>query len=199
MSSLKKPFDETASYYSHWILALLLVDSMDVVFQQPGSNGGGAIILTAQNLIQVDGLIDVSAAPAINKGSGGGSGGSIFLKSAQFHGKGKLQANGGQVSQASFGDGGGGAGGRVALHYGSSRYSGALTAHGGLSRTESGGAGTIYQAKNETERVLIVDNNGVKPASLYITNYRNIDDDGGRTWVMMDYHTVSRQLKQLGR
>ena len=143
-----------------------------------------------QHLIQVDGLIDVSAAPTINKGSGGGSGGSVFLKCARFHGKGKVNANGGQSSLESSDNGGGGAGGRIALHCKSSRFSGAMVAYGGNSRSETGGAGTVYQAKNQSERILTIDNNGKKPASLYISNYRNVDRDGGRTWIIMGYRTV---------
>lgn len=46
------------------------------------------IFIKASGLVQNDGLIDVSAAPAIFEGTGGGSGGSIYIECDLFTGKG---------------------------------------------------------------------------------------------------------------
>jgi hypothetical protein len=59
---------------------------------QPGSAGGGVIIIKSTGDVQNDGLIDVSAASAPFQGTGGGSGGSIYINCKLFTGKGILFA-----------------------------------------------------------------------------------------------------------
>ena len=93
------------------------------------------------------------------------------------------------MARASFGDAGGGAGGRIAVHYHATRFSGTFSAHGGSSRSEAGGPGTIYLSENATFKTLIVDNNGYRPFKLYISDYKDISNDGGRAWLLADYMT----------
>lgn len=66
-----------------------------------------------ENLI-IDGSVDVSGATGSNPGSAGGSGGSIFLRSQSFKGKGTLAADGGNSWNS--GNPGSGSGGRIASH-----------------------------------------------------------------------------------
>ena len=111
-----------------------------------------------------------------------------------FLGKGKIAADGGEVARASFGDAGGGAGGRIAAHYESTRFAGKFSAHGGASRSEAGGPGTVYLLQNKTYKTLIIDNNGYRASKLYISNYRDISNDGGRAWLLaehMDEFTIN--------
>ena len=111
-----------------------------------------------------------------------------------FLGKGKIAADGGEVARASFGDAGGGAGGRIAAHYESTRFAGKFSAHGGASRSEAGGPGTVYLSQNKTHKTLIIDNNGYRASKLYISNYRDISNDGGRAWLLaehMDEFTIN--------
>ena len=156
---------------------------------QPGSSGGGAVKIAASHIVQVDGLLDVSAAPATNKGTGGGSAGSILIQANLFLGKGRILAEGGEAVDASFGDGGGGAGGRVAVHFESSRFAGTFSAHGGYSGSEAGGPGTVYLAENSTHRTMIIDNNGYRTSKAYISDYRDTSKDGGRAWINVEYRS----------
>lgn len=129
----------------------------------------------------------MSAKEAVNPGTGGGSGGSILIKSTLFLGKGKIMADGGKVAPASFGDAGGGAGGRIAVHYESTRFGGAFSAHGGASRSEAGGPGTVFLAENATHKTMIIDNNGYRATKPYISDYRDISNDGGRAWLLAGF------------
>lgn len=135
----------------------------------------------------MDGQVDASANTAVNQGTGGGSGGSIYIQSTLFLGKGKIVADGGQVANASLPYAGGGGGGRIAAHYESTRFSGQFSAHGGASRSEAGGPGTVYLARNMTHKTMIIDNNGYRATKLYISNYRDISNDGGRAWILAEY------------
>lgn len=154
---------------------------------QPGSTGGGVIKINASGLVQNDGVIDVSAGSAVYPGTGGGSGGSIFIQTKLFTGKGKLLATGGAVVNASFKDAGGGGGGQISVSYETSRYNGIFKTHGGFSRTEPGGPGPVYLAENDTNVAVIIDNNGYRTANLYISDFQDVSQDGGRAWLFIDY------------
>ena len=76
----------------------------------------------------MDGII-ASEGANVTSNSGGGSGGSVLIKTVQFSGHGILTVNGGSGN----GNGGGGSGGRIAVHVAWLReYSGRYTAYGGL-------------------------------------------------------------------
>jgi hypothetical protein len=101
---------------------------------------------------------------------------------------GQFLAKGGEVAKAiNVSDGGGGGGGQIAIHYESSRFSGAFKSHGGFSRTQPGGPGQVFLAKNRTYRTLIIDNNGYRTDQLFISDYRDISNDGGRAWIFLEY------------
>lgn len=71
---------------------------------------------------------------------GGGSGGSIFIKTLQFSGHGNITSHGGNGQ----GKGGGGAGGRIAVHVSWLReYAGLYMAYGGYG-FKAGASGTVY-------------------------------------------------------
>lgn len=75
----------------------------------------------------MDGIIESEGANGTSN-SGGGSGGSILIKTVLFSGHGLIIANGGSGD----GNGGGGAGGRIAAHVAWLReYAGQYTASGG--------------------------------------------------------------------
>ena len=95
---------------------------------------------------------------------GGGAGGSIILETHHFDGEGSAEVNGGLGYSRGFPYGGGGAGGRIVLrHYGNSTFLGTLQAYGGLSKSQQGGAGTVYIENfinsSAPYRKLIVNNN----------------------------------------
>jgi len=90
----------------------------------------------------LSGSITVSGSVGEGSNSGGGSGGSILIRTRALEGSGVIAVNGG----AGNGDGGGGGGGRMAVYWQDLEWwYGALTAFGGSSsQGGNGGAGTVY-------------------------------------------------------
>lgn len=124
--------------------------------QKPGSAGGGAIRLTVNGALRVDGRISANGLSSEVPNNGGGSGGSVWITAGTLSGSGLISANGG----AGNGLGGGGGGGRIAL---SADFSGAGTAYGGGGASR-GGAGTIFMNKmaatGQLFQSITVDNGG---------------------------------------
>ena len=126
-----------------------------------GSNGGGAVKLTA-NVLSLNGSIQANGDNNTTSG-GAGSGGAIWINAGAISGSGTLSAKGGSVQHY-----GGGGGGRIAVYYGSSSIPSVnISATGGKSNTGSnvvanGGAGTIYlKAANKTKGDVIIDNGNI--------------------------------------
>ena len=103
-----------------------------------GGAGGGAIGLTVTGTLQVDGRISASGLAGSGRSTGGGSGGSIYLRVGTLTGSGVISANGGAGNSW----GGGGGGGRIAVVYGANRFSGLMSAYGG------GGYGRAARARS---------------------------------------------------
>ena len=137
-------------------------------------------------MLQVDGDIDASAAPATNSRSGGGSGGSILLISRKVcSGTGTIDVRGGDAKAI---NGGGGGGGRIAVNCATSRFRGTYKAFGGSGQMEAGGAGSItITINNARHRTLIFDNNGRHPSQTFIKNYTDLTREGGRSWITTQY------------
>lgn len=145
----------------------------------PGGSGGGALQMTVNGALQVDGRITADGLPAMTSGGGGGSGGSISLTAGVLTGSGIISANGGG------GDlpyGGGGAGGRIAINSSSAQYrsnlfAGTLSARGGSGAT-CGAAGTIYSYFYATQHSqIIVDNGGQTGATTPWPSYAPASPD----------------------
>jgi hypothetical protein len=125
-----------------------------------GGSGGGAVHLSVNGLLLLDGRISAEGSPAITEGSGGGSGGSVWVTAGTLAGAGTISANGGLGNGFGLTGGGGGGGGRIAIQYGVYLFFGATSARGG-SGAGWGGAGTIYTvANNQSYGQLLVDNGG---------------------------------------
>ncbi len=104
-----------------------------------GYKGGGALYLTVNGTLQVDGTLSANG----DGGSygGGGSGGSLLLRAGMLTGGGAITANGGYVN----GNGGGGGGGRIAEYYVLNNFTGTLSAAGANSDYGVAQDGTITQ------------------------------------------------------
>jgi hypothetical protein len=86
-------------------------------------SGGGAIKLTASNILKNDGVISAQGAVSA-------SGGSVNINANNLSGSGKFSADGGNIYASSYFKGPGG-GGRVALYYQTSSFNGIVEAKGG--------------------------------------------------------------------
>ncbi|HMS55378.1 MAG TPA: hypothetical protein PKA27_08245, partial [Fimbriimonadaceae bacterium] len=107
-----------------------------------GGAGGGSINLLIGGTLQVDGVVASDGqGHLVNDGSGGGSGGSIWITASTLAGSGIIRANGGTGSY------GGGGGGRIALVYTSDPSQIVVQAWGGVGNNgrPHGGAGTVLR------------------------------------------------------
>ena len=143
-----------------------------------GATGGGVVNLYAEEITTIDGSIIATGGDSFGTGIGASSGGSIWIQSKIFTGRGIIQANGGN----GLNYGGGGGGGRLATMFENNTFTGKLEAYGGRSKLSPGGAGTVYLASRDGGfRKLIVDNQNIgKPSSDTIEDFQR---DGGRTWL----------------
>jgi hypothetical protein len=120
------------------------------------SQGGGVIRLSVSGVLSVGGSISVNGGDGIIDGSGGGSGGSIWINAQSFSGNGTVTANGGAGEST---EGGGGGGGRIAIYAGTNLFSGDLLASGGEGAFP-GQDGTIYILTNLLVSGNIIGTNG---------------------------------------
>ncbi|MBU2652751.1 MAG: LamG domain-containing protein, partial [Bacteroidetes bacterium] len=119
-----------------------------------GGYGGGLVILNVNDSFEFNGEINVNGGNgygALGWSSGGGSGGSIYIKADNFSGAGNLSAYGGMGGNQAI-DSGGGAGGRIAIFYGVGTHTGSVNVSGGLGPdfAAEGGNGTIFRCSNKT-------------------------------------------------
>ena len=118
-----------------------------------GGRGGGRLFWDVAGLIEVDGLLAAYGNPGAGTDAGGGSGGSILIRTTNITGHGVMSVKGGEGQ----GRGGGGSGGRIGVHcrwrY---QYGGRYENYGGLGqgqwmRSHAGAAGTTYIEENLRE------------------------------------------------
>lgn len=114
---------------------------------EAGIPGGGIIYLVTAGTFTNSGslLADGGTQSPFSNGSGGPSGGSVYLRSGTFAGSGTIYARGGNGA----GYGGGGGGGRIAVLYQTLTFNGTSSTAGGsvggYGTPGVGSAGTIYQ------------------------------------------------------
>jgi uncharacterized repeat protein (TIGR01451 family) len=122
-----------------------------------GGAGGGAIRLDVSGTLTVDGTISAdgnNGSGSVNFGSGGGSGGSIYITTNILTGNGTISACGGSGAMI-LNPGGGGGGGRIAIYRKDvSGFSGTTSVSGGIGYN-NGEEGTIYLSDliNATEKL----------------------------------------------
>lgn len=114
----------------------------------------------------------------LSLGSGGGSGGSVWITTNHFKGHGTISARGGQGNTYASALGGSGAGGRIAVHMRKEdEYRGTYSALGGLgSASRHGGSGTVYVEETKGINIhtrLYIDNNNALPVKEFLLNERN--------------------------
>ncbi len=124
----------------------------------PGSTGigGGAMRVTVNGSLRVDGRISADGFPGSGAHGGAGSGGSLYLTANVLAGTGAISANGGSNPGGWLGGSGGG--GRVAIHITTNDFAGEIMAQGGEG-SQIGGAGTVWLKVAETG-TLVLDNGG---------------------------------------
>ena len=140
-----------------------------------GSAGGGAIHLSVLGTLIVNGTISADGMPGIGDGSGGGSGGSVWISAQMLAGAGIISANGGDGNGSGLYAGGGGGGGRIAIQ-GINLFFGTASAHGGNGYTR-GGAGTIYFGSGQMPAQLVIDNGGVPGTNTLLSFFTSSTAD----------------------
>jgi len=141
----------------------------------PGGSGGGVIIVEVAGALSLEGTLRADGeagrvgdgACGGPVGTGGGAGGSVWLKAQRLEGLGRISADGGPGGDGTIGSGSGGGGGRVALAVAElgldlARVSAAGGAHPTAAAGYNGGAGTISVAHPDRLPLarLVVDNAG---------------------------------------
>ena len=87
-------------------------------FPFAGGRGAGRLRLLVADRLTIDGTLSANGGAWRSSGAGGGSGGSVFVRTLYVDGSGVVEAAGGAgCSPQSLPHGGGGAGGRIALYY----------------------------------------------------------------------------------
>ena len=109
------------------------------------NRGGGAIQLTVDATLTINGTISVNADAVTGGYDGGGSGGSVWLTATRLTGTGTITANGQAASYYLSGSGGGG---RIAVYTGINEFAGFATADGGVGGYQAGGNGSVYFSTN---------------------------------------------------
>ncbi len=129
-----------------------------------GGNGGGRVTINASKAVIVDGSIRADGQASKGSAAGGGSGGSILIRTSTLSGDGIISANGGGVSNA----GTPGGGGRIAIYcdyvdsYHDLNGLKNITAFGGHAYYGHASAGTVYIKYNDQEYgTLYIDDNVV--------------------------------------
>jgi hypothetical protein len=105
-----------------------------------GCEGGGAIWMSVGGTLTVDGSLRANGNPGLQDDSGGGAGGSVWVKAKTLAGGGTISANGGDGELLG---GGGGGGGRIAIYSPTNSFAGFTNVNGGFG-ANSGQAGTIF-------------------------------------------------------
>jgi hypothetical protein len=111
-----------------------------------GSEGGGAIQLFVGGTLNVSGTLSANGNAGLQDDSGGGAGGSLWIKASALTGGGVISANGGAGEL--FGGGGGG-GGRIAIYTPANTFTGLVSVVGGNGAV-SGQNGTVLNSNNLT-------------------------------------------------
>ncbi|KAL3535670.1 hypothetical protein ACH5RR_004131 [Cinchona calisaya] len=142
-----------------------------------GGKGGGRILLEVKDNVDLVGVLLADGGDGGIKG-GGGSGGSIYIKTQKMTGSGRISASGGNGFA-------GGGGGRVSVNAFSRHDGPTFLVHGGRSfgcPTNSGAAGTFYDAvprrlminnhnmSTDTETLLLAFPNQPLWTNVYILN-----------------------------
>jgi hypothetical protein len=129
-----------------------------------GARGGGAIRVTSAGTFTIDGRATANANTfGMTCGSGGASGGSVWLEAETFSGSGVVSADGGPSARS---DSAGGGGGRVSMTCTTNDFAGSVHAYGGTANIAApdparrAGAGTVWIKEAGAPGSLIVDNGG---------------------------------------
>ena len=128
-------------------------------------------------------------------GSGGGSGGSVWITTNLFKGHGEISSVGGLGNNYGSALGGSGAGGRIAVHMGQEdEFRGSYSPHGGAGTgSRQGGPGTVYIEERRGLFIhsrLYVDNMNANPVKEFIMKEKNPREDFHKRveGVLTDYH-----------
>lgn len=115
-----------------------------------GGRGGGALTWSTSHYMELNGELNLKGMDAAGNNAGGGSGGSLWIKTTNFTGHGIISVRGGDGK----GMGGGGAGGRISIHcrwrysYGGKYINRGGLGYGSFKLSHAAAAGTSFVENN---------------------------------------------------
>jgi hypothetical protein len=130
-----------------------------------GGNGGAALILDVGGTLTIHGVLSANGDKS-NSRSGGGSGGSVWLKAGTLSGNGAILADGGTVYDVTRGGGGGG--GRLALEVATNLFTGVLRARGQPGFRSRGRSGTFNFQPDATRDLAIAHDLALPPGTNWV-------------------------------
>ena len=139
-------------------------------------------------------------------GSGGGSGGSVWISTNYFKGHGEITARGGLGNSYGSAVGGSGAGGRIAVHMNQEdEFRGSCSPFGGTGDgPRQGGPGTVYIEEMRQSHIhsrLYIDNKNAIPEKEFVLQEKNPREayhkriDGVRTEYHLDELMVINKVR----
>ncbi len=141
-----------------------------------GNAGGGALILDVGGTVTIEGTLSANGARSTYRG-GGGSGGSVWLKTAVLAGDGTISADGGVASGSLAGGGGGG---RIAIETAQNDFTGSLRARGYPGSFVPGRAGTLNFQSDATKDLVIEHDIALPPGTNWV--FRSLTIKNGATF-----------------
>ncbi len=152
-----------------------------------GGTGGGAVKLTINNTLTVNGSIESNGGTTnTGWGGGGGSGGFIYITAANLAGSGAITANGGNPYSSS----GAGGGGRIYISYsGTNSYGNGNVATGGTGAEN--GTNLLYDSTNAHLYIAKSQTWSAKSTTEGPTHsYTNITVQSPAIWSLKGYYTT---------
>ncbi len=124
--------------------------------ERPAGDGGGAIILKVNYILDVEGTISANGEEGLAQGSygcaatNGGDGGSIYIDTKALKGAGVIEANGGRTYAGITA----GNGGQIAIYYQQNQFTGKISAYGGQGGHYIEDTGTVYFSSSSDKLII---------------------------------------------
>ncbi len=148
---------------------------------ETGGPGGGAVRMEIDGVLTIDGMLSANGGAATHSRSGGGSGGSLWLRADSIQGSGQVTADGGSGGSSA----GGGGGGRIAFDTPDNQFDGMIRARGKYGPSARAGHGTFTFHDGETVDLVVEHDIALPPGTNWVFRSLTIP-----TNVTLDVHSI---------